>query len=275
MSRSGALHVISAIEAAAAGGGPGRPARRAAADRACAAGRPGGGVLSRVRRMLAAAPRSDGGAHGGAGRDRPQRGAAGLSTRPPGTPRAAAGGRGQTPGAGQADGATPKAAAAGGLRPRLTVRTCVPAEYFRLSLGPHAAATSRRCSASLTRIILLMNVSGSGSARWKVTRSADPAGRAAASQHGPRPLSAPRLTPGKMDERHSDPAWVQEHTSQRLVSQTTPGAPVWRHIHRSVAWVGCRASIVQTPSSCMVRTISVRSISTDRCTPRSPPAIRP
>jgi hypothetical protein len=76
MSRSGALHVISAIEAAAAGGGPGRPARHAAAHRACAAGRPGGGVLARVRRMLAAGPRSDGGAHGGAGRDRPQPGAA-------------------------------------------------------------------------------------------------------------------------------------------------------------------------------------------------------
>ncbi|HEX3192048.1 MAG TPA: hypothetical protein VHS30_19940 [Streptosporangiaceae bacterium] len=76
MSRSGALYVISAIEAAAAGGGPGGPARRAAADRTSVAGRPGGSVLSRVRRMLAAVPRRAGGAHGAAGRDRPRLGAA-------------------------------------------------------------------------------------------------------------------------------------------------------------------------------------------------------
>jgi len=56
MSRSGALHVISAIEAAAGGGAPGRPARHAAAHRASTAGRSHDSVLSRVRRMLAAAP---------------------------------------------------------------------------------------------------------------------------------------------------------------------------------------------------------------------------
>jgi hypothetical protein len=76
MSRSGAMYVISAIESAAAGGGPGGTARRAAAHRASVAGRPGGSVLARVRRMLAAVPRSDGGAHGGTGRDRPRLGAA-------------------------------------------------------------------------------------------------------------------------------------------------------------------------------------------------------
>jgi len=72
MSRSGAAYLISAIESAAAGGGPGGPAGHAAAHRARAAGRPGGSVLARVRRILAAAPRS----HGGAGRDHPRLGTA-------------------------------------------------------------------------------------------------------------------------------------------------------------------------------------------------------
>ena len=76
MSRSGALHVISAIEAAAAGGGPGSPARHAAAHRASAAGRPRGSVLALVRRVLAAGPRSDGGTHGDHHPGPPQPGAA-------------------------------------------------------------------------------------------------------------------------------------------------------------------------------------------------------
>ena len=70
------MYVISAIEAAAAGGAPGGTARHAAAHRASAAGRPGGSLLSRVRRMLAAAPRGDGDAQGGPRRDRPRLGTA-------------------------------------------------------------------------------------------------------------------------------------------------------------------------------------------------------
>jgi type IV secretory pathway TrbL component len=70
MSRSGAMYFISAIEAAAAGGGPRETARHAAAHRASAAARPGGSVLSRVRRMLVGALRSDRGAHGGTDRGR-------------------------------------------------------------------------------------------------------------------------------------------------------------------------------------------------------------
>ena len=76
MSRSGALYVISAIEQAAAGGGPGVPARRAADHQVLAAGRPGGSMLSRARRILAAVHRGTGGAHGRAGRGRPGLGAA-------------------------------------------------------------------------------------------------------------------------------------------------------------------------------------------------------
>jgi hypothetical protein len=76
MSRSGALYVISAIEQAAAGGGPGVPARRAADHQVIAAGRPGGNMLSRARRMLAAVQRGTGGAHGRAGRGRRRLGAA-------------------------------------------------------------------------------------------------------------------------------------------------------------------------------------------------------
>jgi hypothetical protein len=76
MSRSGALYVISAIEQAAAGGGPGVPARHTADHQVLAAGRPGGNMLSRARRILAAVHRGTGGAHGGAGRGRPRLGAA-------------------------------------------------------------------------------------------------------------------------------------------------------------------------------------------------------
>ena len=76
MSRSGALYVISVIEQAAVGSGPGGPARRAADHQVLAAGRPGGGMLSRARRMLAAVHRGTGSAHGGAGRGRPRLGAA-------------------------------------------------------------------------------------------------------------------------------------------------------------------------------------------------------
>jgi hypothetical protein len=79
MSRSGALYVISAIEGAAAGGGAGASARRTADHRVLAAGRPGGSMLSRARRMLAAVHRGTGGARGGAGRGRPRLGAAGQA----------------------------------------------------------------------------------------------------------------------------------------------------------------------------------------------------
>ena len=58
MSRAGALYIIAAIDEAAAGRGPGVPARRAAAHQAPAAGRPGGSMLVRARGMLAAVRRS-------------------------------------------------------------------------------------------------------------------------------------------------------------------------------------------------------------------------
>jgi hypothetical protein len=45
--------------------------------------------------------------------------------------------------------------------------------------------------------------------------------------------------------------------------------------YRSTACEGRRSPIVRTPSSCMVRTISVRRMSADLRTPRSPPAISP
>ena len=79
MSRLGALYVITAIEEAAAGGRRGVPAKRPANHRVLAAGRPGGRMLSRARRMLAAAHRGTGGARGGAGRGRPRLGAAGQA----------------------------------------------------------------------------------------------------------------------------------------------------------------------------------------------------
>ena len=49
MSRAGALYIIAAIDEAAAGRGPGVPARRAAAHQAPASGRSGGGMLVRAR----------------------------------------------------------------------------------------------------------------------------------------------------------------------------------------------------------------------------------
>jgi hypothetical protein len=76
MSRTGALYVISAIEEAAAGGGRRVPARRTADHQVLAAGRPGGNMLSRARRKLAAVYRGTGGAHGGAGQGHPRPGAA-------------------------------------------------------------------------------------------------------------------------------------------------------------------------------------------------------
>ena len=76
MSRAGALYIIAAIDEAAAGRGPGVPARRAAAHQAPAAGRPGGSMLVRARGMLAAVRRSTGGARGGGRRGRPGLGAA-------------------------------------------------------------------------------------------------------------------------------------------------------------------------------------------------------
>ena len=72
MSRAGALYIIAAIDEAAAGRGPGGPARRAAAHQAPAAGRPGGSMLVRARGMLAAVRRSTGGGR----RGRPGLGAA-------------------------------------------------------------------------------------------------------------------------------------------------------------------------------------------------------
>jgi hypothetical protein len=72
MSRAGALHIIAAIDEAAAGRGPGVPARGAAAHRAPAAGRPGASMLVRARGMLAAVRRSTGGGR----RGRPGLGAA-------------------------------------------------------------------------------------------------------------------------------------------------------------------------------------------------------
>ena len=76
MSRAGALYIIAAINEAAAGRGPGGPARRGAAHQAPAAGRPGGSMLVRARGMLAAVRRSTGGARGGGRRGRPGLGAA-------------------------------------------------------------------------------------------------------------------------------------------------------------------------------------------------------
>jgi hypothetical protein len=72
MSRAGALYIIAAIDEAAAGRGPGVPARRAAAHQAPAAGRPGASMLVRARGMLAAVRRSTGGGR----RGRPGLGAA-------------------------------------------------------------------------------------------------------------------------------------------------------------------------------------------------------
>jgi hypothetical protein len=72
MSRAGALYIIAAIDEAAAGGGPGVPARRAAAHQAPAAGRPGASMLVRARGMLAAVRRSISGGR----RGRPGLGAA-------------------------------------------------------------------------------------------------------------------------------------------------------------------------------------------------------
>ena len=72
MSRAGALYIIAAIDGAAAGGGPGVPARRVAAHQAPAAGRPGGSMLVRARGMLAAVRRSISGGR----RGRPGHGAA-------------------------------------------------------------------------------------------------------------------------------------------------------------------------------------------------------
>ena len=72
MSRAGALYIIAAIDEAAAGRGPGVPARRAAAHQAPAAGRPGGSMLVRARGMLAAVRRSISGGR----RGRPGLGAA-------------------------------------------------------------------------------------------------------------------------------------------------------------------------------------------------------
>ena len=72
MSRAGALYIIAAIDGAAAGGGPGVPAGRAAAHQAPAAGRPGASMLVRARGMLAAVRRSTGGGR----RGRPGLGAA-------------------------------------------------------------------------------------------------------------------------------------------------------------------------------------------------------
>jgi hypothetical protein len=71
MSRAGALYIIAAIDEAAAGRGPGVPARRAA-HQAPAAGRPGASMLVRARGMLAAVRRSTGGGR----RGRPGLGAA-------------------------------------------------------------------------------------------------------------------------------------------------------------------------------------------------------
>ena len=68
MSRAGALYIIAAIDEAAAGGGPGVPAGRVAAHQAPAAGRPGGSMLVRARRMLAAVRRSISGGRRGRGR---------------------------------------------------------------------------------------------------------------------------------------------------------------------------------------------------------------
>ena len=45
--------------------------------------------------------------------------------------------------------------------------------------------------------------------------------------------------------------------------------------YRNRAWLGRRSAMARTPSSCIVRTISLRRMSTVRCTPRSPPAISP
>ena len=60
MSRAGALYIIATIDQAAAGRGPGVSAGRAAARQAPAVGRPGGSMLVRARRMLAAVRRSTG-----------------------------------------------------------------------------------------------------------------------------------------------------------------------------------------------------------------------
>ena len=72
MSRAGAFYIIAAIDEAAAGRGPGVPARGAAARQGPAAGRPGGSMLVRARGMLAAVRRSISGGR----RGRPGLGAA-------------------------------------------------------------------------------------------------------------------------------------------------------------------------------------------------------
>ena len=72
MSRAGALYIIAAIDGAAAGRGPGVPARGVAAHQAPAAGRPGGSMLVRARGMLAAVRHSISGGR----RGRPGLGAA-------------------------------------------------------------------------------------------------------------------------------------------------------------------------------------------------------